>query len=105
MPKGIPIPPPDDNDPLQVLSPIEIMRILRVGRSQIDRLVATGQLRSVTVSQGLNKRRYRVRRSVLEAWIKKTEKGGSKDDSRPSCVGPRSWPEFPGNDTLRLVQC
>src|SRR5215813_11814108 len=74
MTKPCPPPPPKDGDPLQLLTPHEIQGLLRCGRATVDRLAAIGAFPTVTVSEGKRKHSYRVRRSVLEAWIKKTEK-------------------------------
>jgi len=93
MPKAVPIPAPDDDDPNQMLKPLEVMRILQIGRPTADRLVKTGQIPGIIVS-GSEKQRWRVRRSVLDAWIKKTEKkGGSHGLAiKPSPAGKRNKP-------------
>jgi excisionase family DNA binding protein len=64
---------PHSLEPL--LDPNEICEILNLRRSKIHRMIASGEIPSVIVSQGTRRRIFRVRPSDLAKWIKAREVG------------------------------
>jgi excisionase family DNA binding protein len=61
----------------KLLGPKEVAEILNLRRSKIHRMIASGEIPSVIVSQGTCRRVFRVRPSELVKWIKRREVGQS----------------------------
>lgn len=61
----------------KLLGPKEVGEILKLRRSKIHRMIATGEIPSVIVSQGPQRRVFRVKPSELAKWMKQREVGRS----------------------------
>jgi excisionase family DNA binding protein len=61
----------------KLLGPKEVAEILNLRRSKIHRMIASGEIPSVIVSQGSCRRVFRVRPSELVKWMKGREVGQS----------------------------
>jgi excisionase family DNA binding protein len=61
----------------KLLGPKEVAEILNLRRSKIHRMIASGEIPSVIVSQGSCRRVFRVRPSELVKWMKRREVGQS----------------------------
>ncbi len=59
----------------RLLRPKEVGEALGLRRSKIHRMIATGEIPSVIVSQGARRRVFRVRPSELAKWMKAREVG------------------------------
>jgi excisionase family DNA binding protein len=57
----------------KLLDPKEVGLILNLRRSKIHRMIATGEIPSVVVSQGVRRRVFRVKPSALLQWMKARE--------------------------------
>ena len=53
----------------QLLMPKDVGEIIRLKKSAINRLLATGQIPSLLVTDGQKRRAFRVRPSDLEKWL------------------------------------
>jgi excisionase family DNA binding protein len=61
----------------KLLGPKEVGEILKLRRSKIHRMIASGEIPSVIVSQGPHRRVFRVKPSELAKWMKQREVGRS----------------------------
>jgi excisionase family DNA binding protein len=59
----------------KLLEPKEVGEILNLRRSKIHRMIASGEIPSVIVSQGACRRVFRVKPSDLVKWMKQREVG------------------------------
>ena len=59
----------------RLLAPKQVGEIIGLGRSKTYRMIASGEIPSVIVSQGAMRRVFRVRPSELVKWLKKREVG------------------------------
>ena len=59
----------------KLLGPKEVGEILNLRRSKIHRMIASGEIPSVIVSQGACRRVFRVKPSDLAKWMKQREVG------------------------------
>jgi excisionase family DNA binding protein len=59
----------------KLLGPKEVADILNLRRSKIHRMIASGEIPSVIVSQGACRRVFRVKPSELVKWMKQREVG------------------------------
>ena len=59
----------------KLLAPKEVGEILNLRRSKIHRMMASGEIPSVIVSQGPSRRVFRVKPSELVKWMKQREVG------------------------------
>jgi excisionase family DNA binding protein len=57
----------------KLLGPKEVAEILNLRRSKIHRMIASGEIPSVIVSQGTCRRVFRVRPSELLKWMRQRE--------------------------------
>lgn len=57
-----------------LLKPTEVAEVLRIGRSLVYTMLATGELPSVRVGRCI-----RIPTESLERWLKTQEKGGSSE--------------------------
>jgi excisionase family DNA binding protein len=57
----------------KLLSPADLAHILGLKKSCIYRMLSTGEIPSVIVTNGGRKRSFRVRPSLLEKWLKRRE--------------------------------
>jgi hypothetical protein len=57
----------------KLLGPKEVSEILNLCRSKIHRMIASGEILSVIVSQGTCRRVFRVRPSEPVKWMKQRE--------------------------------
>jgi len=53
----------------KLLAPKNLQEILQLKKSAINRLLATGQIPSLLVTDGQKRRAFRVRPSDLEKWL------------------------------------
>jgi len=58
-----------DKEENELLTPQEVMKILKIGRSTFDRYIADGTLIPVKVNQKKYTKRY-IKRSDIESYIK-----------------------------------
>lgn len=56
-----------------LLNPTDIAEILGFRRSKVNRMLATGEIPSLIVSQGERRRAFRVKPSELSRWLKSRE--------------------------------
>jgi excisionase family DNA binding protein len=57
----------------KLLSPREVGQILNLRRSKIHQMIASGEIPSVIVSQGIRRRVFRVKPSALQHWMRQRE--------------------------------
>jgi excisionase family DNA binding protein len=57
----------------KMLTPAEVGEVLGLRRSKIHQLLAAGEIPSVIVAQGVRRRVFRVKPSVLMQWMKARE--------------------------------
>jgi excisionase family DNA binding protein len=57
----------------RLLGPKEIGEILSLKRTKVHQMLATGEIPSVIVSKGAERRVFRVKPSALQQWMKQRE--------------------------------
>jgi excisionase family DNA binding protein len=60
----------------RLLEPKELGEILNLRRSKIHRMLTSGEIPSIIVSQGTRRRCFRVKPSDLQRWLKTREVRG-----------------------------
>ena len=76
--------------PLRLLTVVEVASILRLGRTSVYSLIASGSLPSLRVQN-----RLRVREEALDAWVASQQAGSGSESERAdtdaaSAASPRS---------------
>jgi excisionase family DNA binding protein len=57
----------------KLLTPVEVCDIINLKRSKVHRLITSGEIPSLIVSQGVRRRTFRIRPSDLISWMKARE--------------------------------
>jgi excisionase family DNA binding protein len=57
----------------KLLGPKEVGEILRLKKSKVARMLASGEIPSLVVAAGARRRTFRVKPSVLQHWMKLRE--------------------------------